>query len=209
MPGDPPCTVVYFEFMAHRARRITEIRLGLCLVLTAVMASAATDITEAKHATVRTTTAHVLEVLGSSDICESGCKYYGPQTVREIKVAVRATPDSYYKWTHISGIKTVKFFKHVKVTPGGPNGVTKVDMRCLTEEGDAALIKELEDKTKLEHSPAFDASTATFTITPQVDQVDIKISAMTRLSGVMGMFAGAARKSMKESLDAMMANFAR
>jgi len=110
--------VVYFGSMSNQPWRKTGIRLALSLVLVALSAHAATDITEAKQAAVRTTTAHVLEVLGSSDICEKGCKYYGPQTVREIKVAVRATPDSYYKWTHISGIKTVKFFKHLEVVPG-------------------------------------------------------------------------------------------
>src|SRR5262249_481105 len=148
-------------------------------------ASAATDITETKQATLRTTTAHVLEVLASSDICEKGCKYFGPQTVREIKVDVRATPDSYYKWTHVSGIKTVKFKKHIRVVPGA---TTKVLVRSLTGEADAELLKELEAKTHLEHAPAFDLSTATFTITPHGDQVDVKVVAMLRISGLMSMF---------------------
>lgn len=170
------------------------------------LAAHASDIVATKQAMLKTSTAHVLEVLASSDICEKGCKYYGPQTVREIKVDVRASEKSYYKWTHISGIKTVKFFKHLEVVPGA---VTTVKVRSLTKEADAELIKELEAKTKLEHAPAFDLSNATFTITPKGDQVDVKVSAMTRITGVMSMFAGAAKSSMKESLDAMFANFAR
>lgn len=190
-----------------RRGRVGWGRRAAVVVTTCVLAaSAASDITATKQATLNTSTAHVLEVLGSSDVCEKGCKYYGPQTVRELKVDVRATPNSYYKWTHISGIKTVKFFKHIQVVPGA---TIKVNVRALSKEADARLLEELEAKTKLEHSPAFDASTATFTITPRGDQVEVKVVAMTRLSGVMSMFAGAARKSMKESLDAMFGNFTR
>jgi hypothetical protein len=183
-------------------------RRSLVLGLTAwtLTASAATDITENRQASIKTTTAHVLDVLGSSDICEKGCKYFAPQTVREIKIDHLAQLNSYYKWTHISGIKTVKFFKHVQITPGT---VTKVHIRSLHREADAKLLDELEAKTKLENAPAFDASNAIFTLTPKGDQVEVKVSALTRISGLMSVFAGAARKGMKESLDAMFANFAR
>jgi len=180
--------------------------IALFFVTWTLTASAATDVTEAKQAMLKTTTAHVLDVLASSDICEKGCKYFAPQTVREIKVDFQATDNSYYKWTHVSGIKTVKFFKHVQVTPGA---VTKVQVRSLHKDTDAKLLEEIEAKTKLPNEPAFDASNATFTITPQGDQVDVKVTAMTRISGLMSMFAGAARKSMKESLDTMFANFTR
>jgi len=185
--------------------RLRPIALALA-VLTWTLSASASDITETKQATLRTNTAHVLDVLASSDICEKGCKYFHPNTVREIRVDVRATPNSYYKWTHISGLKTVKFFQHFEVVPGA---VTTVRARSLDKEKDAEVLKELEAKTKLEHAPAFDLSTATFTITPKGDQVEVKISAMTRISGVMSMFAGAARSAMKESFDAMFANFTR
>jgi hypothetical protein len=169
-------------------------------------ASAATDITETKQATLPTTAAHILEVLGSSDVCDEGCKYYAPQTVREVKVGHLAEPNSYYKWTHVSGIKTVKFFSHVRIVPGA---VTQVSFRSLTKEADAELIRDLEGKTGLVHEPAFDLSTAAFTITPKGDQVEVKVSAMTRISGLIGMFAGAARKGMKDSLNATFGNFTR
>ena len=169
-------------------------------------ASAATDINETRQATVATSAAHVLEVLASSDICEKGCKYFAPDTVREIKIDHLATPNLYYKWTHVSGIKTVKFFKRVEVVPGA---VTKVNIRSLHEDTDAKLLQELVAKTKLENAPAFDASNALFTLTPKGEQVEVKVSAMTRIGGLMSIFAGAARKGMKESLDAMFANFTR
>jgi hypothetical protein len=188
----------------QRPRRAA--RSALALLAWTLTASAATDITESKQATLRTSTAHILEVLGSSEICEEGCRYYGPHTEREIKVAHLAQPTSYYKWTHISGIKTVKFFKHVRVVPGA---VTRVEFRSLDETADAKLVRELEAKTGLPHEPAFDASTATYTITPKGDQVEVKVSAMARLSGLLTVFAGAARKGMKESLNATFANFTR
>jgi hypothetical protein len=181
-------------------------RSALALFAWTLTASAATDITATKQATLGTTTAHILEVLGSSEICEEGCKYYGPHTAREIKIGHLAQPTSYYKWIHISGIKTVKYFKHVRVVPGT---VTRVELRSLTEAGDAKLLRELEAKTGLPHEPAFDTSTATFTITPKGEQVEVAVRAMARLSGLLTVFAGAARKGMKESLNATFANFTR
>lgn len=179
--------------------------LGLCF-LTWTFVAQASDITETKQATLKTTTARVLDVFSSSDICDKGCKYFGPGLVREVKVDVRASEHSYYKWTHVSGVKTVKFFKHVQVTPGP---VTKVHVRTLTKEADAKLLEELEQKTHLEHAPAFDVSVATFTLTPQAEQLEVKVSSMTRISGLMSVFAGAVRKGQKESLDAMFGNFVR
>lgn len=181
-------------------------RSALVLLAWTLTASAATDITATKQATVATSTEHVLEVLGSSEICEKGCKYYAPHTVREVKLAHLAQADSYYKWTHISGIKTVKYYRHVRVVRGA---VTRVEFRSLTEAADAKLLRELEAKTGLSNEPAFDASKATYTITPKGDQVEVSVSAMARLSGLMTVFAGAARKGMKESLDATFANFTR
>lgn|GEM_PF-2219140 len=180
--------------------------LVLGLLAWTLTASAATDIVETKQATLATTTAHVLEVLGSSELCHEGCKYFAPQTVREVKVQPFAEENSYYKWTHVSGIKTVKFFTHVQVTPGA---VTRVDFRTLTKDADAPRIHELEAKTGLEHAPAFDLSTATWTLTPKGDQVEVKANVMTRLGGLMSMFGGPARKAMKESLEASFANFTR
>lgn len=190
--------------MAQRAHRKRGLQLAFGALLWALTASAASDITENKQATLKTTTVRVLDVFASSDICDKGCKYFGPGLVREVKVDFRSSEHSYYKWTHVSGIKTVKFFKHIQITPGA---VTKVHVRTLTKEADGKLLEEIQAKTQLEHDPAFDVSIATFTLTPQGDQLDVKVSSMTRISGLMGVFAGAVRKGQKESLDAMFGNF--
>lgn len=193
-----------------RTARFPDHRFGTVIALASLswplMASAATEIRETKQAVVATDTAHVLEVLASSDVCHEGCRYFAPHVVREVRLKEHATADSYYKWTHVSQMKTVKFFKHFKIERGP---VTQVHVRTLTRDQDAALIEELEAKTGLEHAPLFDVSTGTYTIVPKGSQVDVKITVMTRISGMMSLFAGAARKSMKESLDALFGNFTR
>lgn len=179
--------------------------LGVALTV-AVPVSAATDIRETKTGLVATSVEHVLDVMASGDICDEGCRYYGPHIKREVKLSHLATKNEYYKWTHVTGVKTVKFFKHFRITPGE---VTRLDVRTLTEEHDKALIDELERETGFEHDPAFDVSTATYTITARGGQVEVKLDAMTRVSGVMTVFAGMVRKEMKKSLEAIFRNFTR
>lgn len=172
----------------------------------ALPASASTEIRVDKKGFVKTTAAHVLEVLASSDICDKGCKYQGPNIAREVKLSHRATETSYYKWTHVSGIKSVKFFKHYQVTPGE---VTKITIRVLTLEKDKALISELKAKTGWEHAPLFESSQGDYTVTPQGGGVEIDVRTTTRIGGILSVLAGTVRKETEKSLDALFLNFAR
>lgn len=174
--------------------------------LLAAPANATTDIHVKKKAVIKTTPEHILEVLSSSQICDKGCKYYGPSIAREVKLKQRAKSNSFYKWTHVSGIKTVKFFKHLTVTRGK---VWKIHVRTLTEERDRALIKELESKTGMEHDPVFELSTATYTVTPKNGQVEVEVRTMTRIGGLLSMFSGTVKTETEKSLAAMFKNFAR
>jgi hypothetical protein len=187
-------------------RRIIPIAIYLAAVGFVIPASASSEIRVNKSGTVKTTTEHVLSVLASNDICDEGCKYYGPHIAREVKLTHYATPTSFYKWTHVSGIKTVKFFKHFQIERGK---VTKVTVRILTEEQDRALIAELRAKTGWEHAPLFEASRGDYTITPRGAEVEIDIRTTTRIGGIMRVLAGTVKKETEKSLDALFENFAR
>lgn len=172
----------------------------------ALPASASTEIRVDKKGIVKTTAEHVLDVLSASDVCDKACKYYGPNIAREVKLTHRATETSFYKWTHVSGIKSVKFFKHYQVTKGP---TMKIAIRILTEEHDKALISELKAKTGLEHAPLFESSRGDYTITPRGDAVEIDIRTRTRVGGLLSVLSGTIRRETERSLDALFENFAR
>lgn len=172
----------------------------------ALPASASSEIRVEKKGVVHTTMAHVLEVMASSDVCNEGCKYYGPRVAREVKLSYRATESSFYKWTHVSGIKTVKFFKHYQVSRGP---VTKVTIRVLTEDQDKALISELRKQTGWEHAPLFEASRGDYTITPKGADVEVDARTITRIGGILSLLSGTVRNETEKSLDALFENFAR
>ena len=181
---------------------------GILLAATAlsVPASAASEVRVNKKGLVRTTSDHVLEVMASSDVCDEGCKYYGPNIEKELKLSYRATDSSFYKWTHVSGIKTVKFFKHYQVTRGP---VTKVTIRVLTEDHDKALIEDLRKKTGWEHAPLFEASRGDYTITPKGSDVEVDVRTTTRIGGLLSLLSATVRKETEKSLHALFENFAR
>ena len=172
----------------------------------ALPASAATDVHARKSGVVEVSTERVIEVLSTDEMCDEGCRYYGPHIEREVKLKHGATSTSFYKWTHISGVKTVKFFKHFSIKHGP---VTTITVRTLTEHRDAALIEELEKKTGLPHEPLFDVSTASYSIEEKGSHVEIEAVAMTRVSGLVTVLSTIVRKEMNKSLDAMFENFTR
>ncbi len=178
----------------------------LSIVALASPASASTDIAVNKTGLVKASPEHVLAVLASNDICDEGCKYHGPHIAQEVKLAHRAGANEFFKWTHVSGIKTVKFFKHFKVTRGA---VWKIEVRTLQEKADARLIEELEKKSGKEHDPLFELSTATYTLTPQGDMLEVEIRTMTRIGGLLRVLSGTVRKEAQKSLDSMFENFSR
>lgn len=169
-------------------------------------ASALTEIHVNKTGLVSATPEHVLRVLSSNEICDEGCRYYGPHIAQEVKVAHRASRDEFFKWTHVSGIKTVKFFKRFRVTRGQ---VWKIEVRTLVDEDDATLIAELERKTGKEHDPLFELSTATYTLKKKGEKLEVDIRTTTRIGGLLRVLSGTVKKEAEKSLDAMLDNFER
>lgn len=180
--------------------------LFLFMLALSVPASASSEIRVDKKGLVKATSEHIVEVLASSDICDEGCRYYGPNIAREVKLSYRATDASFYKWTHVSGVKSVKFFKHYQVTRGP---VTRVTIRVLTEDQDKALIAELREKTGWEHAPLFEASKGEYTITKKGSEVEVDIRTTTRIGGILSLLSGTVRKETEKSLDALFLNFSR
>ncbi len=167
-------------------------------------AQAATDVHASKRGVLPVATQKVIDVLSSNEICDEGCRYYGPHITREKKIQHKATSTSFYKWTHVSGVKTVKFFKHIKITPGK---VTKITIRTLNKERDGGLIAELEKLTGLPHEPLFDASHAIYTLKQDGKSLKVHVSATTRVSGLISLLKGTVRKEMHNALNAMFGNF--
>ncbi len=191
----------------HRTHKLKPLRVGLFLALTSFVAtaSAATDVRVSRSAVIEAKTEELLSVLATEDLCEKGCRYSSPGVVKERKLAYKASDEHYYKWTHVGGIKTVKFFKEVRITSSG--GVTRVKLRALTAPQDQALISELEKKTGLEHSPSFDAATGDYKFREKDGKLHVQVQTMTRISGVLTLLEGTVKSAMKESLNAIFANF--
>lgn len=170
----------------------------------AVTASAKSDVSESRTEVMPTSVERVLEVLSTSDICDNGCKYRALDLVKEVHVSHKATPDSFYKWSHIDNTRETKFYTHYQITRGA---VTKVKMRTLTKEHDGPLIKELEQNAKLPHEPIFDVAHTEYLIKPMGKECEVKVQTTTTISGFVGMFPGKVRASITASLKTLFSNF--
>jgi hypothetical protein len=163
----------------------------------------------AKHTTKRSAD-HVFKVLTAyGQICDSGCKYYGPDVVEFIKLSHRSTSNSFYTWTWVSSVKDVKYFSHVAIQK--QDGKFTLVTRMLNES-DKDLIKELSEKAGREHNPTFASGTTKFTVVEQRDAQGKLLStsvtqAMTIVvSGFLSMFKGKIKDGMLDGAKATFAN---
>lgn len=187
------------------ARTRRSLLLALAVVLVATVAWAATYTHTAHHVT-RKSAEHVYNVLTAyGQVCDSGCKYHGPDVVTFKKISHEATDRSWYTWTHVSqSLKHTKYYNEVRVTK--TDGGFKMITRQL-DGRDESIIKELEAKTGLEHNPVFDSGRTIFTVKPigggktKVTQ-DMKLTA----SGMVTMFGGKIEAGMKEGAKATFRN---
>jgi hypothetical protein len=182
-------------------------RTLLLFVSLSAAASAASDVSASDEALVPKSVEHVLAVLASSDICDSGCKYSSPDVVKELRIEHRARPDDFFKWSHIDNTRDTRFFTHYKITRS--EGSARVEMRTLEKERDAALIADLERATHLPHEPIFDVAKTTIVATPEGANTRVRVRATTRVSGFVEMFQGKVKEGMQRSFKALLANFAR
>lgn len=135
-----------------------------------------------------------------ANTCDKGCKYSRPNLVAVKKLNYKSTSNRWYTWSHISNtLKDVKFFTEVSLQRGA-DGQFVANNRQL-DESDASLIKALEAKTGLSHSPAFDAGN-TRTTTSKTKDGKTKVAQVVtlRASGMVAMWPGKIREGIRESV---------
>lgn len=182
--------------------------LGLAVLFCAGWALAANVRYQASHLTTKSPE-HVWSVLSAYDqTCDSGCKYQRPNLTVVKKLGYGQSSSKYYTWSHVEHpIKDVKYFTEVKIDkkPGGHF----VSVNRQLDHDDKELVKRLEDKTGLPHSPGFDGG-GTTTITEAVgDKTKVTQIVTVHATGIAGLWEGRIRKSIKESVDATFANIER
>lgn len=134
------------------------------------------------------------------NICNN-CKYKRDDLVVVKKLSYKATESKYYTWSHVSStIKDVKYFTEVTVTKKA-DGTFVANNRQLNDK-DGDLIKVLEEKTGLKHSPAFDRGN-THSVTEILPDGKTKITQTVTLtvSGMLAMWEGRVLANMKKSLQ--------
>lgn len=94
-------------------------------------------------------------------------------------------------------MKTVKYFSQVTVKTKSDGSIVLVTR--LLDESDAALVKELEQKTGKEHKPAFDTGKTIFSITDTKDgKVKVVQDMVMTCSGLIDMFSSQIKAGQKE-----------
>jgi hypothetical protein len=188
-----------------RARRVAA-WLGAATLLTAGIGWAATTLHYSASHVTNKSPEQVLAVLTAyNQVCDRGCKYYGPYVVESMTVPYRRTRDDYYTWTFMSAKKDVRYFNHVHITRRG-NGSILVNTRQLDDDDDD-LVDELEDRTGREHDPAFDEGETRVEIVALPDGHS-RVTQSVRLtaSGFLALITGKIRQGMEAGTRAVFRN---
>lgn len=177
----------------------------LAFCLSAAVAWAGNYSYSATHKTQKSPE-HVLAVLTSyGQICDSGCKYWGPGVVQFFRLEAERTPTRWYTWSHVqSGPKHTKYFSEVTLTQGGDGGFTFV-VRQL-QEHDKALVSRLSAASKKEHAPVFDLATTTFTVKKTPAGTEVTQAIKMAATGLVTMFPSKIDAGMKEGCTATFKN---
>ncbi|HSC87480.1 MAG TPA: hypothetical protein VLC09_09435 [Polyangiaceae bacterium] len=190
-------------------RAFARIRLGALLafvLLTASVAWAGNYAYVAHHVTKKSPE-HVISVLTSyGNVCNQGCKYYGPDVKEFIQISHKKTATSWYTWTWVSTtLRDVKYFNKVTQTTK-PDGTILMVTRLL-DESDKALVDELVKATGKPHGPAFDSGKTVFVIRKQDDGTTKVTQDMSMTaSGMIDMFGDKIREGMKAGAAATFKN---
>lgn len=179
---------------------------GVATLLVAGAAWAGSYSYSASH-TTKKTPEHVLSVLTAyGNYCNEGCKYYGPDVKEFVQVSYKKTATAWYTWTYVSTtMKDVKYFNRVTLTKKDDGSFVFVTRQL--DEKDAAVVKELTEKTGKEHSPAFDTGKTVFTVTPAEEGKTKVVQSMSMTaSGMLDMFGGKIKDGMKAGAEATFKN---
>lgn len=180
---------------------------AIAWILSAGVVWAASVFQHTAQHTTKKSPEHVLDVLVAyGKVCDSGCKYYGPNVVEFIQLPVDRTSSHWFTWTYVSTtMKNVSYFSEVKLTKKS-DGTFKMSTRQLTE-ADQALIDRLSKASKKEHKPAFDDGETLFTVTKLTDGSTKVVQAMKMTaSGMLAMFGGKIEQGMKDGAQATFQN---
>jgi hypothetical protein len=180
--------------------------LGLATACTVGIGWAATTISySATHVANKEPEQVLAVVTAYSQLCDRGCKYYGPAVVQSMTVPFRRTRDDYYTWTYMSAKKDVRYFNHVHITRRA-NGSILVNTRQLNDDDDD-LVDELEERTGREHDPAFDDGEANVEIVALPDGHS-RVTQSVRLtaSGFLALVSGKIRAGVEATTRALFYN---
>jgi hypothetical protein len=180
-------------------------RIVLLVCLLAAAAWAGNYAYSATHKTQKSPE-HVYAVLTSyGQVCDSGCKYWGPGVIEFFRLEYGRTDTRWYTWSHVqSGPKHTKYFSENTYTPTGDGGFTFV-VRQLQEK-DEALVAKLTEASKKPHAPVFDLATTTFTIKKVGDGSEVTQSIKMAATGMVTMFPGKIQDGMEEGCVATFKN---
>lgn len=176
----------------------------LCMSLAGV--AVADDYAHSASHVTQKSPSHVLDVLTAyQDICDEGCKYYGPDVVRFIRISERQTDSTWYTWTHVkTGLKQTMYFSEVKISGRSADGFVFVT-RLLTES-DKSAVEFLTKRTGLEHSPVFDTGVTTITVKRGSKGVSVTQAMKMSATGMITMFPKRIQAGMEEGAQVTFAN---
>lgn len=187
------------------ARRGLGLRVALFLLALSAFAWAASYAYSATHETKKSPD-HVFSVLTAyGQVCNQGCKYFGPDVVKFVQLSERKTAESWYTWTHVkTGLKHTKYFNHVRVVSRSESGFKLVTRQL--DASDKQTIAYLTEKTSLEHAPVFDTGETVFTVTSSGDKTSVTQAMKLSASGMITMFGGRIEAGMRDGAKATFAN---
>ncbi len=178
------------------------------VLLSAGTAAAGDDYRHSASIVVAKTPAEIWKISSAySETCDKGCKYYRKDVVEVRKLSYKASSTRWYTWTHMSPtLRDVKYFTEVKLEQK-PGGHFVSNSRQL-DDSDKAEIKALEEKTGLDHSPAFDKVNSRLSTT-SAGEGKTKVEQLVTLtaSGMVSMWPAKIREGMKNSMDQTLKNF--
>lgn len=179
--------------------------LGSSLLLVPSSAAAAVTVRYRAHHRTGRLVPYVMKVLKAHDkTCDSGCPFYAPSVARSLVLRHRYTKHRYFIWTHVETVRDARTFQKVEITQNA--GAIRFHVVTPTPRE----VADLERHTQLPHEPLLDHLDINITVeAPNANNgslTNVTFDALARASGMVGMFDGVIRRSLKSNAEATFAN---